>query len=330
MINSIGNSPSLEALGVNARVQKPAALNTIVTACDASYFLGAFLMVASMRYSGSALPVIVALHGASQEHVTYLTQFSGVEVVAVDMPAPHLNKGVALAMASTSYVTWLDADCLYVGNVDDLLIPVAGALQIRFRGLNENASVFARRMKPGDVMGLVPTAVLAQWRRDVREREKPRYHTQCVTNAFCFEKSCLPFLEKWQWQMGQLIRHDEGVINSASNAYFMTDESVLASLMCFCDEAPSVAPYRLNVKNGPHLMHFGLRPKPWESWRLEHFGYYDYVQDILKWVLDSGYSLPLLPAALQAENRASQHAVAKARHLWEVSRRTIRTILSLR
>lgn len=287
--------------------------NAIVTACDAPYFWGALLLVASVRYSGGRLPIFVVGAGLSRKQIDLLTQFDAVSVYEADFQFPHLHKADALSVVDTDYITWLDADCIYVGNIDALLVPDQGDFQIRMRDLTENEGVFRGYHVGFAQRGAIPQSVLKVWQRDVGEESISRYHTQCVSNAFCFHRSQLPFLRKWQHQLERISGGTPRTVNWKSLAYPMTDESVLSALLCFASRSPRLSPYRLNDTAGPHLKHFGQLPKPWKAWRLQHFPYFDYLQKILAWMEGSGYEWPPLPKALQPTCRQRQYYAALAR-----------------
>ena len=162
--------------------------NTIVTACDSSYFWGAFLLISSIRFSSGVLPIIVMSHGLNRKQKEFLLQFENVTVKDSVQDKPHLNKSGALAYADTKYITWLDADCVYVGNIDKLLIPKNGNFQIRFREAIENQDVFMSRASGQDAKGCIPEAIMKTWQKDVNENTISRYKTQCVTNSFCIHR----------------------------------------------------------------------------------------------------------------------------------------------
>lgn len=297
--------------------------NTIVTACNRSYFWGAFLLIASIRYSGGKLPVIVLGHRLTDFQKRALSQFENVSMFSTSNPNPHLSKAEALAHATTEYITWLDADCMYVGNIDHLLVPREGELQIRLRGSQENQDVFKRFGHGNDNQGDIPKKILAQWRNDINERLNPRYLKQCVTNSFCFHRSSLNFFLDWQKQINLVSPAASRPVNQSNKAYFMTDESVLASMLCFSHRVPTLARYNLDHTEREHLMHFGMNLKPWVSWREEHLKYYDYIQAVLGWVSKESYQVPRLPISLNKRFRAYTFALARFNHVKNRARNLI-------
>jgi len=214
---------------------------------------------------------------------------------------PHLNKPIALDYANTKYVTWLDSDCIYVGNIDSKLIPKNGDLQIRFRGMAENDDVFRNRMSTLDSQGVIPEEILKTWRNDVNENVIPRYKTQCVTNSFCINRDDSELLSHWTEQIEKVSSEASKPVNTNSFAYFMSDESVMSSLLCFRNKVPKISPYCLNDISETHLMHFGMRLKPWSMWRDEHLQYYHYIQAIIQWTEKMGYEHPNVPMSLNPD-----------------------------
>ncbi|MBV1883309.1 MAG: hypothetical protein KUG82_16840 [Pseudomonadales bacterium] len=282
-------------------------LNTIVTACDDSYFWGAYLLIASIRFNQGIYPIIVFAHGLNQKQVSALEQFGDVKVVSSDKPYLHLSKPDAIAEACTEFISWIDADCIFVGNLDRLLIPANRSFQIRFRRAEENYSVFKNRYTSEDTLGEIPSAILKIWRDDIGERATPRYSTQCVSNCFSFHREHLPYIRRWKLQIERYSAEATSPTNPSSTAYFMSDESVLSSLLCYGHETPATTDYRLGNANDAHLMHFGMAAKPWLRWQKRHLYYYDYVQVILRWALDQGYSQDGLPYSLNGKSRIIIH-----------------------
>lgn len=73
----------------NGDQKNPPVTNAIVTACDAPYFWGALLLVASVRYSGGRLPIFVVGAGLSRKQIDLLTQFADVSVHEAGFQFPH-------------------------------------------------------------------------------------------------------------------------------------------------------------------------------------------------------------------------------------------------
>ncbi|NRB42032.1 MAG: hypothetical protein HRU20_26765 [Pseudomonadales bacterium] len=298
-------------------MKKIAAQNTIVTACNSAYFWGAYLLLASIRYNGSCCPIIVSAHGLSSQKVWALKQFGDVTVVESSKSSPHLYKPQVLMLAKTEYISWIDADCIFVGDLEQKLIPSNQSMQIRFRQSEENYSVFKSRMARNDKTGKIPQAILKQWRKDVGERQQGRYSGQCVTNCFSFHRKHLSFIKRWQQQIDKTSASAAEPVDNSNFAYFMSDESVMASLLNYLDEVPDIADYQLDQKASEHLMHFGMRGKPWTHWRHSHLNYYCTIQQILQWVETAGYWRPILPLSLQPQYRAVSFLLARINRIGE-------------
>src|SRR5262249_17880797 len=152
----------------------------------------------------------------------------------------------------SDYVAWFDNDCIVIGNIEPYLRPLNGEFQIRLRRPRENAAVFRNHYAPGESHGPVPSSVLAEWRKDVDERREPRIFTKCVANCFVLHRRHRAFLERWRQQNDLIFPSDRpvGVVDHANRAYFMTDESVLSSLLTFAHETPPMSDFRFDKDAG--------------------------------------------------------------------------------
>ena len=281
--------------------------NTIVTACNRQYLWGVILLLASIRLNNGKCPIHIFSPDLKDHEVNILKQFEDVTVFKSTKIHPHMDKAKAILSADTDYVTWIDADCLFIGNLDSLLIPDHEGFQIRFRETIENSQVFKQHYNKGDVIGDIPENILKQWQTDVNERLSPRTNRQCVSNFISLHKKHLPFINKWDHQLNHIQVNPEHPIDKQSTAYFMTDESVLSSLLAYAYDRPNISPYKLNLYPKQYLMHFGETLKPWNTWRARHLKYYNYVVNLIGDLQRNNFSLPLLPQSLDNKFRQRTH-----------------------
>ncbi|MBV9463593.1 MAG: hypothetical protein JO317_05135, partial [Verrucomicrobiae bacterium] len=181
---------------------------TIVTACDADYFWGAFLLVASLRLTGILSPIHVLEEGFSEAEKELLAQFGGLTI----LPLPAGNrrnlctrKAEALLGAESEWIAWLDSDCVSIGDLRPLLIPPNGAFQIRIRSEAETNSIYRRYYEPEDKPGQIPKRILNQWRDDVGDLKEPRFLGSCVTNVLVIHRRFRSFIERWNEQILKVI-----------------------------------------------------------------------------------------------------------------------------
>jgi len=320
------------------------ASNTVVTACNKRYLWGATLLIASIRYCGSNIRIHVLSSDLDDQDVIQLEQFGNVKVIQSDSQFPHLNKPEAIFTASTDYITWIDADCIFVGNIEDDLIPINQSFQIRFRPIEENSALYRktlnrkalnRKKEPlpnntndNDNDKGIPQDILNQWREDVGERLLPRFETQCVSNCFTLHRRHLPFIEKWSQCLNRFNMDPANPIDRGSLAYNMTDESVLSALLLFAHESPSLCDYQLNKTKHHCLMHFGMQDKPWKCWQKAHLDYYEYIMSILEWTSVNGYYSPDLPNTLNRAYKAQTYRQSSMRH-WYLQIRHSLAVLTL-
>ncbi len=277
--------------------------NTIVTACDRNYIWGAYILTASLRFHGGTDKIHVLAEDFRDEDRALLEQFDNVTVFDEKHSTGrgvNTQKPEAIKTATTELITWMDADCMAVGNVEPLLRYCPDRFQIRARGPEENSEVYRRQYRQGDGEGGVPLHILAQWQEDVAQREEPAQNTTVITNCFVLNRSHLPFIDFWEQQMKRVLRPGGGVVDARNLAYQMTDESTLSSLFAFFSDAPDIGEFQLDKDPANHLAHFSLQPKPWVGWRKPMLTYFDPLMEIIKWARESGYKTPEIPFSLQA------------------------------
>ena len=288
--------------GVSLSHEKTSSDLTIVTACDANYFWGAFLLVASLRQNRVASPIHVLVKGFDARQTGLLEQFRDVRVIplAADNPRTLVTiKPYALMTAQTPWLAWLDADCMAIGDIEPLLIPENDSLQIRLREQTENADIYGDKYKPGDSLGGIPAWVLERWRDDVGDLQQPRHNTAAVVNALVLNQTHRDFLQLWDRQMQKVIPSCANLVDSRLGAYHMSDESVFNSLLVFSSTTPPLSPFRLNRFPERHVAHFGGKVKPWVQWKPGSWYCYEPAQQLMTWLRTEGYQTPPLPRSLQ-------------------------------
>jgi lipopolysaccharide biosynthesis glycosyltransferase len=303
---------------------------TIVSAADRNYFWGLLLLTASVRNAGLDCPVHLLVRDLSKEQIASLKALGDVSIEEID-PANRRNpctwKPAALQGADAEYVAWMDADCLVIGDISKLLKPANDAFQIRVRDTAENANTYSKLYAPGEAHGPVPASVQATWQQDIDEETVPRLQTAVVTNCFVLHRRHLPFIEKWNAQIEKIMpQPDAGVVNHDQPAYFMTDESVLSSLLTFGSSVPPIADFQLDKFPEKHVAHFGVKPKPWKGWAQTTWYAYDDVMATIDYALKNCPDLPELPPSLQRKNRLRSALGAKSRHFIQRTKQFVRTL----
>jgi hypothetical protein len=277
---------------------------TIVSAADAGYFWGLFLLAASTAKSQMGFPMNLLIKGFSDRQKALLEQFPGVRLHEIsDDSARNLcmRKAEAFSHADTDYIAWLDSDCVVVGDVSKLIVPANREMQLRLRLPYETSEAFSHFYSNGEVREGLAEAVAETWRKDVGEREEARHDSIASSNCFVVHRRHLPFIARWEQQIKKVLpAENSGVVNYEYAHYWQTDESVLNSLILFADDAPEVSDYQMGDRDGAHVAHFVLQPKPWVRWTRRHIRYMPFVFDLLDWVKDSGLDLPEeIPPALR-------------------------------
>lgn len=286
--------------------------HSIVSAADSSFFWGLLLLGASLRRGGSNAHIYFVLEeGCTDHELQLLSKFANIE----EIRAGRLRFGVdqkpyALRHADGEFRHWIDADSLIVGNIDTLLKKTKRGIHLRFRGDEENRSVFRGHLA-SDEAG-IPNSVLNKWRQDVGERDRCRFQTQCVANAISVDESSLSFIDRWDAQMRRVLRQSTtSVIERRNDAYVMTDESVLASLLLFADEIPSIHPYHFDQYDRPRLIHFSGAVKPWQRWRAKHIQHIDETLATVEWLRTNFDTKIDIPRTLRERSRNRHLAEAK-------------------
>jgi hypothetical protein len=292
------------------------ARTTLVTACDRNFLWGAYLLAASAARFVPTLPLHLLHTGFTEDDLELFRQFPNVRLLPLS-DANQRNvcnrKAEAMLSADTEFIAWLDADCMIIGDITELLIPEDGGLQIELRGRAGNADVWRHHYAPDEPRGGLPREVLARWQADVGQLEIPRLDTTCVTNVIIIHRRHLDFIREWQTQINRLFSSSaHGVVDKSRPEYFMTDESVFTSLLVFSRGAPPLSDLRTNREPARHIAHFGSNPKPWKGWRLGVWYCNRHILDLLDWARAQGHRLPPVPWSLRRSSRPFAYLLALA------------------
>ncbi len=264
------------------------ASTTVVTAGDSAYAWGAIMLVASMRMSGMRHPVVVGAMEWPDEMKRRIVSLGDVSVV--NLPATRqcvaCQKPIMMAndAVKTDWVCWADADGMFVGDCSEWLS-------------GEDADEIVIRKYSPVPPDFTPEN-LEIWRRDVervcgRALAKSRYDTRVNTAFIIVNRKWRPFLARWKRQLDSVLPSDVGIIMQHGTAYFQTDESVLASLLCFDPEAPMVTEnYKANGSADPsrYFAHFAYNPKPWQMWNKYATRWRDLAYSAADWLVAGGFA----------------------------------------
>lgn len=275
--------------------------NTVVTAGDANYLWGLFLLLASMRASGMDEPVIVGTKGFSSADADVLAQFGGVRLLPLDGDGRSLTccKARMMLAAETDFVTWADSDALFQGNCSALLPPPdAQTIRVRRRSAAEMPGAFP---KGYDLSRILPT-----WRADVASvaglplaaipevtAADVAAFRSCSACCLSLARSQERFLRAWHALMMRLPAGDVGVVDRSLACYHQLDESCLNACLAFLPDAPRVtATYGLDRDPSHLFLHFIGRPKPWEGWTPRSARHIETVVATVEWAVAQGLRLP--------------------------------------
>lgn len=279
---------------------------TAVTICDQNYLWGAILLISSFRYFKNSIPFLVCMPDPDRRSEDILSQFGDVSIVRMNNKNQRNlanRKAEALLLADSDFVAWVDVDCMALGNIDKYFIPEDGNFQIRKRGAIENAMVFSDHYTRSDDPEGIPRSILTKWCEDVAEKEFPALATTCSTCCLSFHKNLRNFISRWDEQIQKVLPNsDTGTVNWNDKVYFQIDESVLNSLLAFSDAAPAPNTYQLDKDPNAYLVHFNLRPKPWEGWQYHHLKHFDLILEIIDDLKMRGYTLPPTPSSFIRSN----------------------------
>lgn len=282
----------------------------IVTALDAHYLWGAFLLIASLRYHHVTVPIHVLAYGLNEEEKRLLSQFPDVEVFDLkEFNFKHFVevKPLAILTCNQEYISWMDADCIVTGDVTEYLVAPGESFQVCLRGREEQLDYFGGLLEESErnTEILIPQKVLSVWKKDVGESEQLQIRSTFSTCSFTLHRKHFDFIRKWLNQMEKVFPSvEEGfgtrVTDKRSIAYRNMDESVINSLFAYAKNPPSQSEYLLDKDPSALLVHFVLRPKPWQLWLPQYMKYYDSVISLVRWAESNNYQTPKIPFALNS------------------------------
>ena len=306
---------------------------TLVTAANQGYFWGLYLLAASVERNKLGNRLLMFHTGLDERSTRCLEQFSRVDLRAFKKQSPfglHNRKAEAMLEADDEYLGWLDSDCLVIGDLNELIIPVNGQMQARLRRAEETRRDFRKYYAPGEAQDSIPRAILERWRTDIGQRSEPLVRHMAPTNVFVMHSRFKPFLAQWDEQIQKVLDPKKGTLDLNDPAYFMTDESVFNSLLAFSDHAPEVCEYRLALERERHVAHFMGSPKPWVRWSPSNLYCLPFVLDLIGWLRENGYEVPPLPAALQASRKTisigEAHVFARMQRMRQLANGAMRRL----
>lgn len=272
--------------------------STVVTAGDRAFAWGTYLLVASMRMNGMRHPVVVGAMEWPEKMKERVRALGGVTIREL----PRSRRCVACQKpmlmgcddVKTDWVCWADGDGVFVGDCSAWLTGDAP----------DEIVIRQYRPAPADFN----PENLEVWRRDVERFQgeaaaQSRYDTRVNTSFIVVHRHSFPFLRRWQDQIVKVLPPDVGIIMKHGTAYFQTDESILASLLCFLPDAPRVAPRspaNTDVDPTRYFAHIAYNPKPWQMWNPYSLKWRDVVMPVVDWLLAEKFIAPgELPLSLR-------------------------------
>ena len=284
---------------------------TIVTATNKNFIWGAYLLIASLRYHNVSVRVHILAQGLTEKDKELLTQFENVKVFETSDPRNlTLLKPDAILTADSEHITWIDADCIVVGDITKYLTAPGESLQIRLRSKEQVTLLYKVYFGIADKDSAIPNGVLEVWKKDVNERDVPAIETTCLAHCFTLHRKHINFIRKWQRQISKVVPSAVDISDTKSFAYHMTDESVLNSLLVFAYDAPLLTDLLLDKDQNAYILHYNRYPKPWKMWRLQHLKYFDLFISIIEWVQNKGYKTPPIPWSLKRKNKLICYSLA--------------------
>ena len=259
---------------------------TIVTAGDRAFAWGALILVASMRMNGMRHPVVVGTTDWTDAMKRRILSLGGVTLRELPKTRQCVACQKPLLMGcdevGTDWVCWADSDGAFVGDCSEwLTCDTPDEIAIR------------KYSPPPD--DFTP-ATLATWRRDVERFRgaalpESRYATRVNSAFIVLHRKWRAFLSAWGDQIGKVLPPDVKIIMKHGTPYFQTDESVLASLLCFAPDAPKVTEnYKANgsVDKSRYFAHFAYNPKPWQMWNSHSLKWRGVVAPVADWLVEKG------------------------------------------
>ncbi len=271
---------------------------TIVTAGDQRFAWGVFLLVASMRMNGMMHPVVAGAMNWTPETKRRIAAFGGVTIREMEPSKMCVTCQKPMLMScddvKTDWICWADADGMFVGDCSEWLTGDSPD-EITIRRCYPVPQDFTREN-------------LEIWRNDIerhfgRALPESRYDTRVNAPFIVVHRRNIPFLRRWQAQIGNVLPPDVEIIMKKGSAYYQTDESVLGSLLCFDPDAPKVSEcYKANgsVDKSRYFAHFAYNPKPWQMWNSYSMRWHDLVMQGVDWLVSNRFVAPSeLPLSLR-------------------------------
>ena len=291
--------------------------NTIVLASDSNYVWGVFLLICSIRMNNMDEPVLILAKNYTPEDIECLQQFDDISIVEhTDDFGKNMNciKPIAMLLAETEYMTWVDCDGLFTGNCSKYLVDNPEKVHFRLRSNDENYHVFEKHYRAEDGEKGIPKHILQIWQANVGENYEPLLETCGSTCFFSVHRNHRHLLEKWRDQIEKVLPHVcIGVCNSNSVAYFQTDESVLNSVLCFAKNVIKPGEYKLDKDNTAYYVHFTCHPKPWLCWTFSTIKHFDKTVELVQRAQEQGISLPrggTVPFSFNSKFKIANHAIS--------------------
>lgn len=277
-----------------------------------------------MRKEGSAIPLHVLHPDLSPDEIAMLEQLPGVHCIQARSQHAMFQKPEALLSADTTWVTWIDSDVLWRGDLSPLISGDEPGIQIRIRAASENANAFsAEAGTAGSASGAIPAHILGRWRDDVGEEKRPRFDRMAVSNAIALHRDYRWLPERWHTMMEQVSKNPGQLVDRANTAYRITDEAALTAVLMYCHDEVPILPYRLNQDPERILIHFAGSPKPWQGWQLRYVNHYHAVATTVQWGKDNGLEMPPTPPSMALTNESRYQFYARMHDVKSRARQTL-------
>ncbi|MBP5640789.1 MAG: hypothetical protein J6X55_15010, partial [Victivallales bacterium] len=231
---------------------------TVVTASDNAFAWGSLLLVASMRYNGMLHPVVVGTMGWKDDMKQRILSLGNVTLHELPKSRQCVACQKPILMGcdevKTDWVGWADSDAVFVGDCSEWLVG------------DDPDEIVIRKYSPPPPDFTEKNIEI--WKRDVKRiwgesLENSRYSTRINTAFIVLHRKWRRTLEAWRTQIENVLPKDVEIIMKHGSPYYQTDESVLASLLCFLPDAPLVTEhYKSNgsVDRNRYFAHFAYNP----------------------------------------------------------------------
>ena len=289
----------------------------LVTVCNEKYAVGVFILLLSLRKNNITNDVIVYGNKLSKSSVNSFLQFEGVKIIENSSDKPvNLSKVEAIKQASDyDFVTYLDADCFSIGDINKHIKEVEPVFRIRFRSANENVLRFHSKFSD-ESSKKIPQYFQDMWKGLFDDpSDECQIQSTCVTNCFTVSKEYFWVLDKWEQTYYKI--HENFIKKPNDYKYMMhtngvsiSDELALNAVLAYTNEKITTSNYKLNLEPNSHIAHFGCNPKPWHFWHPKDLRYVNYISDLfsyakkeqichnfLKWQYHKGLKFLITPVS---------------------------------